>query len=389
MVNARKATVLMAAASMATVLLCAGSAQAVALDDTLTISPPANVTVPATMPCGQDYCAQVNFSFTASGGSPPYNFVCGANSGSLFTVGSHNVGCLAQDSRGNSTPIATFSITVTAYATDTTPPVFHDVPPISVTADSSGRAVLSYPLPTATDNVDGSVPVHCDPWHGGPDAFPLGTTTATCTATDSHGNTATTSFTITVTAASTPAPGGTTTPSATTSPTTTTTSPTTTTTPPATTTAPPATGPTGGTTTSAPTTAPPATTTVTQTATQPPAPASPPIADFTAASAHSNVVTFTDTSKAGSAPISTQTWQFGDGSSASGAHPTHAYRGPGSYTVTEITVDAHGLTSLAVHQLTIAANHAVSLGPRQTQAKKKPAVKHAPAKRPKSHRTKP
>jgi hypothetical protein len=234
----------MAATALATVLLCTGSAQAVALDDMLTISPPADVTVPASMPCGQDYCAQVYFSFTASGGTPPYNFVCGAYPGSLFTVGSHNVGCLAQDSRGNSTPTATFTITVTAFVRDTTPPVFQNVPPIFATADSSGRAVLSYPLPTATDNIDGAVPVHCSPWNGGPDAFPLGTTTATCTATDSQGNTATTTFTITVTQGGTT--GGTTTT-------------TTTTTTPATTTP-------AGTTASTPTTPPP---TVTITVTQP------------------------------------------------------------------------------------------------------------------------
>jgi hypothetical protein len=228
------------------VLLCAGSAQAVGLD-TLTISAPADITISANMPCGQTYCAQVYFTFTASGGTPPYNFVCGAYPGSLFTVGPHNVGCLAQDSRGNSTPIATFMINVTDYVADTTPPVFQNVPgPISATADDSGRAVLSFTPLTAIDAHDGVVPVHCQPSSGGPDAFPLGVTTVTCTAQDSSGNTATASFTITVTRAGTT--GGATTP-------------------PATTTAP-------GTTTSTPATSPP-TVTVTTTVTQPATTTSP------------------------------------------------------------------------------------------------------------------
>jgi hypothetical protein len=222
----------MAAAAVATVFLCAGSAQAVGLEatrlaDMLSISPPADITTSANMPCGQSYCAQVYFTFTATGGTPPYNFVCGAYPGSLFTVGSHGVGCMAQDSRGNSTPMSTFTITVTDYVHDVTPPVFQNVPgPITATADASGRAVLSFTPLTAIDAHDGPVPVHCQPSSGGPDAFPVGVTTVTCTAQDSSANTATASFTITVTPAGTM--GGTTTaPTTTTSAGTTTSTPTT------------------------------------------------------------------------------------------------------------------------------------------------------------------
>jgi hypothetical protein len=228
------------------VLLSAASAQAVGLD-MLTISPPADITTSANMPCGQSYCAQVYFTFTASGGGPPYRFVCGAYPGSLFTVGSHIVGCIAQDSLGNSTPEARFTITVTDYVHDVTAPVFQNVPgPMTATADGSGRAVLSWAPLTAVDDHDGAVPVHCQPSSGGGDAFQIGVTTVTCTAQDSSANTATASFTITVTQAGTT--GGTTTPPATTAP-------------PPTTTAP-------GTTTSTPATPPPTvTTTVTQPAT--------------------------------------------------------------------------------------------------------------------------
>lgn len=244
----RRRSVLLAVSALATVCLCAGSAQAVSLD-MLTISMPANITVPATMPCGQSYCAQVLFSPTASGGTPPYRFVCSSDGSSfLFLVGSRPVSCMAQDAAGNSTPMATFTITVTEFVRDTTPPVFQNVPPIVATADDSGRAVLAYPLPTATDDSGGPVQVRCD-WHGGPDAFPLGTTTATCTATDQQGNTATTTFTITVVRAGTTAPA------------------TPTTTGPGTTTSTPATQPGGGTTTG--------TTTVTQPTTTTSAPLTP------------------------------------------------------------------------------------------------------------------
>lgn len=122
------------------------------------------------------------------------------------------------------------------------------------------------------------------------------------------------------------------------------------------------------------TTVPPATTaTVTTTTPAPPAPAaqtlpSAPTADFTAASPNPNVVAFTDTSTAGGSAIGSRVWQFGDGTGGTGVAPVHPYPGPGSYFVTLISVDTNGLTSIAVHELTIAADHSVVLGPRTTQA---------------------
>src|SRR5581483_5331096 len=79
----------------------------------LTISAPADITAPATMPCGQTYCAQVMYTFTVSGGTPPYTLGCNLPSGGEFTVGAHTVSCMAQDSAGNSTPQASFTVTVT------------------------------------------------------------------------------------------------------------------------------------------------------------------------------------------------------------------------------------------------------------------------------------
>jgi hypothetical protein len=55
---------------------------------------------------------------------------------------------------------------------------------------------VSYTAPTAVDDLDGPIPVTCAPASG--KTFSLGTTKVTCTATDSHGNTASASFTVTV-----------------------------------------------------------------------------------------------------------------------------------------------------------------------------------------------
>jgi len=66
-----------------------------------------------------------------------------------------------------------------------------------VEANGPTGSVVNYTPPTATDLVDGPIAsVPCTPAPG--TLFPLGTTTVTCSATDSHGNTATASFTIDV-----------------------------------------------------------------------------------------------------------------------------------------------------------------------------------------------
>ena len=56
--------------------------------------------------------------------------------------------------------------------------------------------VVTYALPTATDNEDPSPDVTCTPASG--TSFTLGQTQVTCTATDAKGNTSTKTFTVTV-----------------------------------------------------------------------------------------------------------------------------------------------------------------------------------------------
>jgi len=57
--------------------------------------------------------------------------------------------------------------------------------------------VVTYALPTATDGVDGPLPLTCAPASG--TTFRIGTTRVTRTATDAAGNTASASFNVTVT----------------------------------------------------------------------------------------------------------------------------------------------------------------------------------------------
>ena len=78
---------------------------------------------------------------------------------------------------------------------DTTAPIISGLANINLTAPSTLGATATF-NPTATDDVDGSVPVTCSPTSGS--IFPVGTTTVQCEAKDSAGNTATGSFTVTV-----------------------------------------------------------------------------------------------------------------------------------------------------------------------------------------------
>lgn len=89
------------------------------------------------------------------------------------------------------------SVAYFAYPADVTAPVF-DVTPPDVVVDATGPAgaTVNYTAPTATDNLDGAVPVTCAPLSGS--LFPLGSTTVTCWAEDVIGNSAEVSFLVTV-----------------------------------------------------------------------------------------------------------------------------------------------------------------------------------------------
>ncbi|MFY9557090.1 MAG: HYR domain-containing protein [Blastocatellia bacterium] len=122
--------------------------------------------------------------------------VCTPASGSTFQKGTTTVTCNVSDAAGNSAS-CTFTVTVN----DTQPPAFPNgcIAPINATASAAcpfaSSAVVSFSNPAASDNCPG-VTVSCNPPSGS--MFPVGTTTVTCTATDTSGNTATCTTSVTV-----------------------------------------------------------------------------------------------------------------------------------------------------------------------------------------------
>jgi uncharacterized repeat protein (TIGR01451 family) len=151
------------------------------------ITCPANV-IMSTDP-GQ-CSAVVNYPApTATDNCPGVTVTCNPPSGSTFPKGTTTVTCTATDASGNT---ATCSFTVTVN--DTEKPTITCPADMTVPQDSPFGATVNYTV-SASDNCPG-VTVVCVPPPGS--IFPLGTTTVTCTATDSSGNTATCSFRVTV-----------------------------------------------------------------------------------------------------------------------------------------------------------------------------------------------
>ena len=120
--------------------------------------------------------------------------VCSPASGSIFPKGTTTVTCTVSDAASN-TSTCSFTITVN----DTQPPTI--TCPANVTAVSAvscpptSSSAVTYPPPTVSDNCPG-VTAACNPPSGS--ILPVGTTTVTCTATDTSGNTASCSFTVAV-----------------------------------------------------------------------------------------------------------------------------------------------------------------------------------------------
>ncbi|HUP61949.1 MAG TPA: HYR domain-containing protein [Thermoanaerobaculia bacterium] len=131
--------------------------------------------------------ANVDYNVTAISidGLTTYPVTCTPPSGTLFSLGSHDVSCSASNSSGTST------VQFVVRVTDTTPPVL-TVPDNIV----STEAVVTFTA-TAVDNFGGAVTVACTPPSGS--TFGTGVTTVNCAATDSFANVAFGSFTVTVT----------------------------------------------------------------------------------------------------------------------------------------------------------------------------------------------
>jgi hypothetical protein len=117
---------------------------------------------------------------------------CTPASGSTFVLGSTTVTCGTSDLSGN-TATRSFAVNVV----DTTKPIIASHADVVATASGNSGAFVSYALPTATDSVDATVNVSCSAVSGS--WFNVGSTTVTCSASDSHGNAATsTTFNVVV-----------------------------------------------------------------------------------------------------------------------------------------------------------------------------------------------
>jgi hypothetical protein len=79
---------------------------------------------------------------------------------------------------------------------DLTPPTISPLSDLTTEAEDSTGANVYYSYPYASDSVDPSPQLSCDPPYGA--RFPVGQTTVTCTATDYSGNVATSAFVVTV-----------------------------------------------------------------------------------------------------------------------------------------------------------------------------------------------
>ena len=155
---------------------------------------PADITVSPTSTSG----AVVTYTATATdsvdGTIAP---VCTPPSGSTFPLGTTQVVCTATNSRGY-TRFGAFFI----YVIDNVAPVLHLPSDIFVVPSGSPDGTEVNFNAFAVDNVDGTIPAHCEPASGA--LFPNGTTTVNCTAVDSSGNGASGSFNVTVAPDTTP-----------------------------------------------------------------------------------------------------------------------------------------------------------------------------------------
>ena len=148
-----------------------------------------NVSVEATSADGAVAGWQLPDATDAVDGSVPLS--CDASSGDSFPLGVTTVTCSATDAAENASAEVGFTVTVT----DTTAPLINlpQGPTLEATGPDGAEATFAG---EASDMVDGSLPVSCDPLSGS--TFSLGSTTVNCSATDSAGNSSSDSLTVTV-----------------------------------------------------------------------------------------------------------------------------------------------------------------------------------------------
>lgn len=150
------------------------------------ITPPANITTnvaAGTCAATVTFAAPVVSDNCPGVGTP----VCTPASGSSFPKGVTTVNCTVTDASGN-VGAASFTVTVN----DNIAPVLVNCP-TDISAGTTGASQqVTYINPTATDNCPGVGTPVCNPPSNS--AFPVGSTTVTCTVSDASGNATTCSF---------------------------------------------------------------------------------------------------------------------------------------------------------------------------------------------------
>jgi hypothetical protein len=156
-----------------------------------TTPPSIDVRGPAPVPATSKAGAVVEYTATAADTvTASVTPSCSPSSGGTFPIGATTVTCTATDGAGN-TAKRSFQVEV-----DDGPPVLGLRPSATLRARDASGVVWKYAPPTATDAVDGSIAATCTPPPGS--LFPLGSSTLSCSATDSAGNTVTKTLAVTV-----------------------------------------------------------------------------------------------------------------------------------------------------------------------------------------------
>ena len=142
--------------------------------------PPPTMTLPANMTVFADDNVGITVAYEVTADQEA-TIVCSPESASFFPIGTTTVNCTATNAFGVS---STGSFTITVIA-DPRPIL---ILPADITVDptSPAGAVVTFTA-TATDSVDGTIPVTCTPPSGS--TFPLGATFVQCSATNSRGYT--------------------------------------------------------------------------------------------------------------------------------------------------------------------------------------------------------
>jgi hypothetical protein len=160
--------------SVGTENLVVSSVQRISGSPSFTVLP--NPSTPLTIPPGGGAIFTVHYTPT----------VPGMDESAIIRVSSND-------------PAVPFVDLVASGSLETTPPTITCPPNVTavstVACPPKTSTAVTYPAPVATDNCPG-VTTACIPASGS--TFPVGTTTVTCTATDTAGLTATCSFTVTV-----------------------------------------------------------------------------------------------------------------------------------------------------------------------------------------------